>query len=32
MLEIGSGCGAITGTLAEQAGQVQCIELSKREA
>ena len=30
VLEIGSGCGAITGTLAEQAGQVQCIELSKK--
>lgn len=32
VLEIGSGCGAITGTLAEQAGQVQCIELSKKRS
>ena len=32
VLEIGSGCGAITGTLAEQAGQVQCIELSTKRS
>lgn len=32
VLEIGSGCGAITGMLAEQAGQVQCIELSKKRS
>lgn len=29
VLEIGAGCGAITGTLAEKAGRVDCIELSK---
>ena len=29
MLEIGSGCGAITGILAKKAGEVTCIELSK---
>lgn len=29
VLEIGAGCGAITGTLAEKAGSVDCIELSK---
>lgn len=29
ILEIGSGCGAITGTLAKKAGCVDCIELSK---
>ena len=29
VLEIGSGCGAITGALARKAGQVTCIELSK---
>ena len=26
VLEVGSGCGAITGTLAEKAGHVTCIE------
>lgn len=30
VLEIGSGCGAITGALAEKAGKVTCIELSKK--
>lgn len=29
VLEIGSGCGAITGVLAEKAGSVTCIDLSK---
>lgn len=29
VLEIGAGCGAITGTLAKKAGSVECIELSK---
>lgn len=29
VLEIGAGCGAITGTLAKKAGSVDCIELSK---
>ena len=29
VLEIGSGCGAITGVLARKAGEVTCIELSK---
>ncbi len=32
VLEIGSGCGAITGTLAEKAGSVTCIELSKKRS
>lgn len=32
VLEIGSGCGAITGALAEKAQQVTCIELSKRRS
>lgn len=29
VLEIGSGCGPITGTLAKKAGSVTCIDLSK---
>ncbi|MDC7291370.1 class I SAM-dependent methyltransferase [Blautia schinkii] len=29
VLEIGSGCGAITGALARKAGEVTCIDLSK---
>ncbi len=32
VLEIGSGCGAITGTLAEKAESVTCIELSKKRS
>lgn len=32
ILEIGAGCGAITGKLAEKAGKVTCIELSKRRS
>ena len=29
VLEIGAGCGAITGTIAKKAGKVDCIELSR---
>lgn len=32
VLEIGSGCGAITGDLARRAGSVTCIELSKKRS
>ncbi len=32
VLEIGSGCGAITGTLAKKAKSVTCIELSKKRS
>ncbi|MDO4632287.1 MAG: class I SAM-dependent methyltransferase [Eubacteriales bacterium] len=32
VLEVGSGCGAITGTLAAKAKSVTCIELSKRRS
>ena len=32
VLEVGSGCGAITGTLASKAGSVTCVELSKRRS
>ena len=32
VLEIGAGCGAITGTICEKAGQVTSVELSKRRA
>lgn len=32
VLEIGSGCGAITGALARKAGSVHCIELSKKRS
>ncbi len=32
VLEIGSGCGAITGALAKKAGSVTCIDLSKRRS
>ena len=32
MLEIGSGCGAITGTLAKKAASVTCIDLSKKRS
>jgi len=32
VLEVGSGCGAITGVLCRKAGQVTCIELSKRRS
>lgn len=30
VLEVGAGCGAVTGTVAEKAGEVTCIDLSKR--
>lgn len=32
VLEIGSGCGAITGALASKAGSVTCIDLSKKRS
>ncbi|MBQ3544564.1 MAG: class I SAM-dependent methyltransferase [Lachnospiraceae bacterium] len=32
VLEIGAGCGAVTGALAEMAGSVECVELSKRRS
>lgn len=32
ILEIGSGCGAITGALADKANHVTCIELSKKRS
>lgn len=32
VLEIGSGCGAITGVLADKAKKVTCIELSKKRS
>lgn len=32
VLEIGSGCGAITGTLAKKAKSVTCIEISKKRS
>ena len=32
VLEIGSGCGAVTGGLAKLAGHVDCIELSKKRS
>lgn len=32
VLEIGSGCGAITGRLAQKAERVDCIELSKKRS
>ena len=32
VLEVGSGCGAITGALAGLAGEVTCVELSKKRS
>lgn len=32
VLEVGSGCGAITGVLARKAGSVTCVELSKKRS
>lgn len=32
VLEIGSGCGALTGMLAQMAGHVTCVELSRRRS
>ena len=32
VLEIGAGCGAVTGALADKAGKVTCVELSKKRS
>lgn len=32
VLEIGSGCGAITGALSKKAGEVTCVELSRKRS
>lgn len=32
VLEVGSGCGAVTGALARKAGHVDCIDLSKKRS
>lgn len=32
LLEIGAGCGAITGTLAQKVKRVKCVELSKKRS
>ncbi|MDL2301263.1 class I SAM-dependent methyltransferase [Lachnospiraceae bacterium OttesenSCG-928-D06] len=32
VLEVGSGCGAITGALAKKAGTVTCVDLSKKRS
>ncbi|MDE5931390.1 MAG: class I SAM-dependent methyltransferase [Lachnospiraceae bacterium] len=32
VLEVGSGCGAITGALARKAGEVTCVELSRKRS
>ena len=32
VLEVGSGCGAITGAFAQKAGEVTCVELSKKRS
>lgn len=32
VLEVGSGCGAITGALAKKAGEVVCVDLSKKRS
>ncbi|MDE5892153.1 MAG: class I SAM-dependent methyltransferase, partial [Acetatifactor sp.] len=32
VLEVGSGCGAITGVLARKAGSVTCVDLSKKRS
>lgn len=32
VLEVGSGCGAVTGALARKAGEVTCIDLSKKRS
>ncbi len=32
VLEVGSGCGAITGVLARKAGNVTCVDLSKKRS
>ncbi len=32
ILEVGSGCGAITGSLARRAGRVDCVDLSRKRS
>ena len=32
VLEVGSGCGAVTGVLSRRAGEVTCVDLSKRRS
>jgi SAM-dependent methyltransferase len=32
VLEVGSGCGAITGALARKAGKVECVDLSRQRS
>lgn len=32
VLEVGAGCGAVTGALAQKAGKVTCVELSRRRS
>lgn len=32
VLEVGSGCGAITGALSKRAGEVTCVELSRKRS
>ncbi len=32
VLEVGSGCGAVTGTLSRKAGRVTCVDLSKKRS
>jgi len=32
VLEVGSGCGAITGALSKKAGEVTCVDLSKKRS
>lgn len=32
VLEVGSGCGAVTGALAKKAGSVTCVDLSKKRS
>lgn len=32
VLEVGSGCGAVTGALARKAGEVTCVDLSKKRS
>lgn len=32
VLEVGSGCGAITGALSKKAGRVTCVDLSKKRS
>ncbi len=32
VLEVGAGCGAVTGTLAKKAGHLDCVDLSKKRS